>query len=106
MDNDLRCCKAAGDDILLPGSLSNRHLTAFICIFTAVHTGISVVDIFLDNSLGMDDLQSPDYFFADFGHSFSAFGAHEVLALQTVFNLLNRNTVQSMFAFLVLLMYG
>lgn len=102
MGNGLRCCKTAGDDILLHASLNNRRFTAFICIFIAALTGISVVDIFPNNGLGMDDLQSPDHFFADFGYSVSAFRVNEVLTLQTAFHLLNRNTVQSIFAFLPL----
>ena len=106
MGNGLRCGKAAGNDVLLPGRFYNRSFTAFVGVFAAVLTGVGiVVDILMNNGLGRNDLQGPDNFLANLSHSFTALGANEVLTLQTVFCLLGgntlRNVVQGIFMLLV-----
>ena len=105
MDNGFRAGKAAGNDVLFTGCFCNRGLTAFICVFTAVLTGVGVVDIFPDNSLGRNNLQSPDHFLTYFGHSISALRTNKILTLQAMLHLLNRNPlrngVQGIFVLLV-----
>ena len=105
MGNGFRAGKAAGNDVLFTGCFCNSGLTAFICVFTTVLTGVGIVDIFPDNSLGRNNLQCPDHFLAYFGHGISALRTNKILTLQTMLHLLNgnplRNGVQGIFMLLV-----
>lgn len=65
MGTGSRTDKADGNVILFEGCFCNRVLTAFIYVFTAVLTGIGVVDIFPDDSLGRNNFQSPDHFLTE-----------------------------------------
>ena len=89
MGNGFRCGKAAGDDVLLSGSLYNRSLTAFVSTFTTALAGIGVIDMLLHDSLRRDDLEFINYLGTDLSHGFAALGAYQVLTFQTVLYLLN-----------------
>ncbi len=97
--------KAAGDEVRLSGSLHHGRLRIFLLAFPA---GIGVVPVLHNHCLGRDQLQTPAYFLANFGHGTPAFRADQFLLRKTVFHHLHRyvfrQLVQRIFMLLVPLM--